>query len=149
MKFRSRHLSLQDYSTFFTAVECEALFGYLDLTPPPDEVEAQLENGVLDILTPSPEELEKLNAMRAQMEQVRGGGRHTHLEISSNKTLFLHCRHKIKFLCQVEVNFAFCAARLRKLSDLRTSMSQVLHHFENASPFKYGVCLGVFRRSKS
>ena len=42
----------QDYDTFFTAVECEALFRYLDLQPPPDEVEAQLQDGVLDILQP-------------------------------------------------------------------------------------------------
>ena len=46
-------LCFQDYNTFFDAVECEALFRYLDLTPPPHEVEAQLEGGILDILCPS------------------------------------------------------------------------------------------------
>ena len=48
----------QDYNTFFDAVECEALFRYLDLTPPPHEVEAQLEGGILDILRPSGQEEE-------------------------------------------------------------------------------------------
>ena len=39
-------------------MECEALFRYLDLTPPPHEVEAQLEGGILDILRPSGQEEE-------------------------------------------------------------------------------------------
>ncbi len=65
----SLSLCLQDYSTFFTAVECEALFRYLDLQPPPEEVEAQLENGIMDLLTPSPEELEHLKQLQLQEEE--------------------------------------------------------------------------------
>ena len=59
LDFKSYFLfGFQDYNTFFDAVECEALFRYLDLTPPPHEVEAQLEGGILDILRPSGQEEE-------------------------------------------------------------------------------------------
>ena len=33
---------MQDYNSFFQAVECERLYEYLDLEAPPHEVEYQL-----------------------------------------------------------------------------------------------------------